>query len=48
MAQNIIEKIKIQCIQFIAKIKALPKNKQIAYGAIVLGILFILLAILFW
>lgn len=47
MAQ-IIEKLKFQINQIIDKIKAMPEEKLIAYGAIILGLILILIAILIW
>ena len=42
------KKIKIQVNQIIVKIRAMPENKLIAYGSIILGLFFILLAIILW
>jgi len=43
-----IQKIKIKTNQIIFKIKSLPKEQLTAYGAMVLGLIFILLAIILW
>ena len=46
--EQIIEQIKAKVNQIIIKIKEMSPEKQLACGAIALGILLILLAVLLW
>lgn len=43
-----LDNLKLQFNQVIAKVRAMPQNRLIAYSCIILGIIFILLAIILW
>jgi hypothetical protein len=48
MAASIIDDFKIKVNKFVTNLKSLDDDELIAYSSIVLGIIFIIIAILLW